>query len=170
MTDLVPKSSQLFECKLCDYTTSRNSQYVRHMTTAKHIKMTNDARNVPKSSSHICECGRSYKYRQGLFSHRNRCDTSSQPTTDPSAVATDTQPLPPHFDAALVIELLKQNQDLKESMIEQYRQMAERGNKLIDAVNDRKISNINCTECSQRGSDYKTSIVTSIRHKIERNN
>jgi hypothetical protein len=75
-----------------------------------------------------------------------------------------------NVDAALVIELLKQNQDLKESMIEQYRQMAERGNKLIDAVNDRKISNINCTECSQRGSDYKTSIVTSIRHKIERNN
>ena len=97
MTDLVPKSSQSFECKLCDYSTSRNSQYVRHMTTAKHIKMTNDAQNVPISSSHICECGRSYKYRQGLFSHRKRCDTSSQATTDPSAVATDTQPLPPHY-------------------------------------------------------------------------
>jgi hypothetical protein len=143
MTDLVPKSSQLFECKLCDYTTSRNSQYVRHMTTAKHIKMTNDARNVPKSSSHICECGRSYKYRQGLFSHRNRCDTSSQPTTDPSAVATDTQPLPPHFDAALVIELLKQNQQFKDLIIEQNKQMLELAN---------KAGNNNTTNCNNNNT------------------
>jgi len=143
MTDLVPKSSQLFECKLCDYSTSRNSQYVRHMTTAKHIKMTNDAQNVPKSSSHICECGRSYKYRQGLFSHRKRCDTSSQTTTDPSAVATDTHPLPPHFDAALVIELLKQNQQFKDLIIEQNKQMLELAN---------KAGNNNTTNCNNNNT------------------
>ena len=143
MTNLVPKSSQSFECKLCDYSTSRNSQYVRHMTTAKHIKMTNDAINVPISSSHICECGRSYKYRQGLFSHRKRCDTSCQTKTDPSAVATDTQPLPPHFDAALVIELLKQNQQFKDLIIEQNKQMIELAN---------KAGNNNTTNCNNNNT------------------
>ena len=103
--------------------------------------MRKGVRNIPTSSSHICECGKSYKYRQGLFSHRKRCDTSSQTTTDTSAVATDTQPLPPHFDAALVIELLKQNQEFNtimleqsKQLVEQHSQMTEHQNQLLEAV------------------------------------
>jgi hypothetical protein len=71
-------------------------------------------------------------------------DGSSQTTPDSTVTSTH---LPPHFDAALVIELLKQNQEFKEIMIEQSRQMAERENKLIDAVKDGKIGNTN-TNCN----------------------
>ena len=122
MTDLVPESSQIFECDVCDYSTTRNSQYMRHLTTAKHSRMTNNDKNVPNSSVHICHCGRSYKYRQGLFSHRKRCDAYNQ--TMPESTSTSISLLP-HFDAALVIELLKQNQEFKDIMLEQSRQIAE---------------------------------------------
>ena len=39
-THLVPESSDTFVCECCDYTTSRSSQYERHLLTTKHINST----------------------------------------------------------------------------------------------------------------------------------
>ena len=143
MTDLVPKSSHTFECKVCNYSTSRNSQYVRHITTSKHIRMTKNDQNVQNSSAHICHCGKSYKYRQGLFSHRKQCNLSNQ--TMPDTTVTSI-PLPPHFDAALVLELLKQNQEFKDLIIEQNKQMLELAN---------KAGNNNNTNCNNTTTNNK---------------
>jgi hypothetical protein len=44
----------------------------------------------------------------------------------------------------LVIELLKQNQDFKEIMLEQSKQLAEQQNQLLEAVKDGKLGNNNC--------------------------
>jgi hypothetical protein len=59
----------------------------------------------------------------------------------------------PQFDAALVIELLKQNQEFKALMLEQSKQLAEQQNQmaeqqlqLLEAVKDGKIGNTN-TNC-----------------------
>ena len=151
MTDLVPFSSLKLECKICDYYTSRSSQYTRHLTTAKHIRMTSDAKNVQNSSAYICDCGKEYKYRQGLFSHRKKCDASCQnQLAATNSTASDNVP---HFDTALVIELLKQNQEFKALMLEQSKQLAEQQNQmaeqqmqLLEAVKDGKIGNTN-TNC-----------------------
>ncbi len=43
-SDLVPKSSKLLYCKLCDYKTCRKSQYERHLLTDKHKKHENDSK------------------------------------------------------------------------------------------------------------------------------
>jgi hypothetical protein len=42
---------------------------------------------------------------------------------------------PPQFDSALVLELLKQNQEFKELLAEQNKHMIEQQQQLIDAVN-----------------------------------
>ena len=67
-------SSSNFVCTFCDYITVRKSQYVRHLSTAKHQILTNTSEKVPKSSTHICECGNSYKHRQSLNNHKKKCD------------------------------------------------------------------------------------------------
>jgi len=68
------ESSSNFVCTVCDYITVRKSQYVRHLSTAKHKILTNTSEKVPKSSTHICECGNSYKHRQSLNNHKKKCD------------------------------------------------------------------------------------------------
>ena len=52
-TKKVPKVPATFFCKTCDYTTSRKSQYDRHLTTPKHLKSTifNDLEPFLKKSS-----------------------------------------------------------------------------------------------------------------------
>jgi len=73
----VPKSSKKYFCKNCDFICSRKSQYDRHILTLKHqngYKMvTNGDNKVPKSSIYECECGNTYKHRQGLSRHKNVC-------------------------------------------------------------------------------------------------
>ena len=54
----VPKSADLFFCKLCEYTTSQKSHFNKHLQTKKHKKksvtkcyqnVTKKCRKVPKS-------------------------------------------------------------------------------------------------------------------------
>jgi hypothetical protein len=77
LKNLVPKSSNFFECELCDYKTSRKSQYERHIATDKHQKLQKSTIcqqtsifDNNESSGLICDCGKSYKERTGLWRHK----------------------------------------------------------------------------------------------------
>ena len=75
------KSSKFYECKLCDYITSRNSQYQRHLLTDKHEKNQKSTFCQQKSTKinqkvpfFVCDCGRNYKERSGLWRHKKVCE------------------------------------------------------------------------------------------------
>jgi hypothetical protein len=73
------KSSKIFSCSTCDYTTSRKSQWSRHILTAKHKmdKMDKDVDNKKGSAGEfVCACGKEYKFQSGLCKHRNKCSTT----------------------------------------------------------------------------------------------
>jgi hypothetical protein len=72
----VPKSSKIYECKSCNYITVRESQFSRHILTAKHKNRTLRTEKVPKSSegSFKCECGKEYNARNSLWYHKKKCD------------------------------------------------------------------------------------------------
>ena len=73
-TEKVQKSSSKFYCAACDYSTIRKSQYNRHLTTRKHVLSTNnDILDVKSSEAkHVCERGRVYKERSGLYKHKKK--------------------------------------------------------------------------------------------------
>jgi len=143
----MPKDAGNLYCEICDFKCSKNSNYNKHLITAKHLNRTNRTLFNPKNEPNgfVCDCGKRYNARNSLWYHKRVCKFSTEDTILENTM-TSTH-LPPNFDAALVIELLKQNQEFKEIMIEQSRQMAERENKLIDAVKDGKIGNTN-TNCN----------------------
>ena len=71
---IVPKSSKIFVCVCCDYSTSRKSQYSRHLLTAKHLNRVNDRKmvvkkfqEVPNKKSFACGCGKEYRYDSGSY-------------------------------------------------------------------------------------------------------
>jgi len=160
-----------YNCDKCNFKCSKKSNYDIHLTTIKHNAYENTYNNAAfhartncTDKLYICKCGKTYKHRQSLYTHTKVCDEihsndGSNQTTPDSTVTSI--PLPPQFDAALVIELLKQNQEFKEIMLEQSRQMAEhqnqmaeRENKLIDAVKDGKLGNTN-TNCNNNTTNNK---------------
>lgn len=70
-----------FNCYVCDYNTVRKNNYIKHLLTAKHKMMTNDDQKVAKVAkvaNFMCQCGKGYKYKQGLSVHKKKCGGSEQ--------------------------------------------------------------------------------------------
>ena len=61
-------SSNFYYCQKCDYTTSRRSNFDKHLTTDKHKKLVNASK-----ISLFCECGRGYKHIESLYRHKKKC-------------------------------------------------------------------------------------------------
>jgi len=89
----VHKSSNILACDFCDYNTCRESQFTRHLLTAKHINRTNRTEKSSKGSissiNHVCECGKKYNARNSLWYHKKKCTYTHTYTPIPPP----TQPL-----------------------------------------------------------------------------
>jgi hypothetical protein len=108
----VQESSELYVCKLCDYTTCRKSQYIRHLTTDKHKNNDlaingNDLAIIKVPNEYICTlCKKIYKDSSGLWRHKKKCNVTI--VTDSNVETIDKD--------QLILMLIKQNSDLiKES-------------------------------------------------------
>jgi hypothetical protein len=121
-TNLVPISSEHFVCKLCDYNTSRKSQYKRHLSTSKHLNTTNTTNLVQQSSnSFICECGKEYKHHSSLWNHKKKCNITI--ITNSNAESFDKD--------KLIIMLINQNTELIKETSEFKNMMLEQQNVMI---------------------------------------
>lgn len=108
-----PKSSDIFACEFCDYTTSRKSQFDRHLSTGKHQSLVLcqqlSTEKFQKSSAgeFVCVCGKAYKERTGLWRHRKKCPIPEVPSSP---------------DKDLVVMLINDNKELRNLLVEQTRE------------------------------------------------
>ena len=139
------KNQPEYYCKKCDYITCNKYDYTKHIHTIKH-----NARNcyiAPESmlqekSQHVCQCGISYKHSSSYYRHKKVCayvekteqdcteqnDNTSEESID-TEISTDmnshnTDPNPNSLPT-LVRTLLKENQEFKQLMLDQSKQMME---------------------------------------------
>ena len=142
MTDNSSTESCLnYCCKICDYTTSRKSQYDRHNLTAKHIllhnKLTNIAENITENVQMCtCSCGKIYKHRQSLFTHKKKCTILNQEETGVEQEGitlkmTDIQNAIPNMDMNLIFAFMKDTQEFKQIMLEQSNTMMEYNKQMV---------------------------------------
>ena len=123
-----PKNTEQYHCKICDFKGSRYSEYKRHITTAKHIKLTNADKNITTNViQHICSCGKEFGHRQSLHRHKQNCNGIQINTVS----ATVTTPVP-STNNDLINVIVKQQEEtteLKKLLIEQqdthFKQMKE---------------------------------------------
>ena len=72
-----PKIPIILNCIFCNYNTSNKKDYNKHLTTAKHLRLTNANENPQKSQediTYICKCGKTYKHMSSLCKHKNNCE------------------------------------------------------------------------------------------------
>ena len=113
-----PKNATNFYCEKCNFKCSKNSDWNRHLLTRKH-KMEIDGNNW-KSKNAVCKiCEKTFKTASGLWKHEQKCSPVEEPSIE---ISEQSNKVP---DMNVFIDLLKQNQEFKEMMIEQSKQIQE---------------------------------------------
>ena len=128
ITEKEQKSSNDFCCKNCNYNTSRKSQYERHLTTDKHKRLQNNDAGTILTKKYICECGREYKYRQGLYNHRKTCKGEKKET----AIIHNEENLD---YKSMFFEIIKKNNEFQDLLMKQSQQISELIPKVGNTIN-----------------------------------
>ena len=144
-----------YSCESCDYHTSNIFDFNKHKTTRKHIKSTTIDDFSTQSVTYSCDkCNACYKERSGLWRHKKQCsqlsknNVSTEPAFENSFVLAQREQLaqqepPEPFDFSVMFELIKQNQEFKELLVEQNKQMLELAGKIGNTNNTQNIKNQN---------------------------
>jgi len=132
LTKKVPKVPNIFVCENCNYSTSRKSQYDRHLNTPKHINLTN-LNNLSSESSadffRCNNCNKIYKSRVGLWNHKKKCTkikNEENINEQIQEISTD-----------LILNIIQQNQEFKDLLLEQNKTIIE----LSKNINTTNINN-----------------------------
>ena len=148
MTLNIPqKNANIYSCNTCKFTCSKQSNYDAHILTRKHKILTNTYEILPKNATiHICSCGKKYKHRQSLYTHKSQCLQTQDTTINIPALEIHnnyTTPLPvdDNMQTSLILELVKQNHEFKQLLIEQNKTIIEVAKN--SQINNNTISNSN---------------------------
>jgi hypothetical protein len=99
-----------YHCENCNYYTNKSSSYNKHLSTNKHINPISNNNNT----FNCLECSKVYTSRVGLWKHKHICKPVIPPVVNNDSIPTiDNQ--------SLIQELLKQNQELKDLILEERR-------------------------------------------------
>jgi hypothetical protein len=110
------KNPYFFFCKTCDFISCNKKDYVRHLLTPKHIntaKILTNTDKIPKNTpdeqnTFFCECGKQYKHRQSLFSHKKKCSYDNNLSNTTNSLN----------EKEVIMTLLQQNNQLQTQIIE----------------------------------------------------
>ena len=131
-------SSAKFFCEICDYHTSRKCNYDEHLLTAKHKSaMFSNEKTAISSAKFMCpKCSKLYKDNSGLWRHKKKCNTNDQSVEPQQPSETTSQQ--PTISTDVVLQILKQNEDLQKLLIEQtskIMEIAKDGKNIINSNN-----------------------------------
>ena len=192
-------TNTLFHCVFCEYTTTRKSDYTKHLSTRKHQKHENKNKFTENMSSiHklmtineeilinenelesvifddldnsydeetdnilFCSCRKQYSSRQSLHVHQKKCRRKNID----NILNNNLNFI--NVNEGIIIELIKDNRELKELLIEQNKTIQEivKNNSLCMSNNiTNNSNNVNCivalNEYKYTKCTYETSLLLS---------
>jgi hypothetical protein len=129
----VPKSPSEYLCEKCNYKTQHKRDYDKHLLTAKHKNLTNSGEKDTEKL--ICSgCGKKYTSRAGLWSHSKKCSkildelVTMEKANVKKAFNVET-------NAGIIMEIIKENQEFKNLLVEQNKQVMELQKENKDMIN-----------------------------------
>ena len=156
-----PKKTH-FTCEKCCFITHNKKDFNRHILTSKHAKLHQMETNgnvletfgnekthiLPqKTPQHICKnCDKGFISRNGLWKHKKKCELKTENIT---MTVEENEP-ENSFSGDFILELLKQNQEFKELIIEQNKQM-------LEMSKDRNITN-NITQNNTNNNKFNLNV------------
>jgi len=112
ITNVAAENAPKFSCENCDFKCSKPSNYEKHLATRKHqINYNNLQKKEEKMpKKYVCICGKEYIHRQGLHTHKKKCDYKPEPLPEKKHKLYEKEDI---MDV-----LMKENLDFKNIIIE----------------------------------------------------
>ena len=142
------KNPKKFSCINCDYLTGSKKDLEKHLATQKHKNKINNDKNginnytsntkLPENPKYVCECGKEYKYRQGLFQHKKKCNYEE--------ICQEIIEQKPDKELELkdmFLTVVNENKELRGMMVEQQKTIMEQSKQMTEIIP--KIGNNNST-------------------------
>jgi hypothetical protein len=110
------KQKQMFHCEKCDYSCAKNSDYIKHSLTLKHI----NNKTLTDIVTHFeCEnCKKIYMSGSGLWKHSKKCKTPGEIINEPKDKVIELLIKEITDFKQMVMELLKSNSELQKHLVE----------------------------------------------------
>ena len=142
MTDKkTPKNAEKFICEECDFKCCKKSDYNRHLSTRKHKILTNTSQKNAENINEklfFCDCGNSYKHRQSLYKHQQKCTFINEEKETNNGGNGG-------IDKEILLHIINDNKDMKQMMMEQQKQIIEIIPKIGNTTNNNTNSNCHNT-------------------------
>ena len=117
----IPKNTTIYICDNCKYKTGNKKDFNKHLSTRKHLKICAgsivevlEEKNPQKFD---CKCGKEFLTHGGLWKHRKKCVPKAYMVLE----GTECQDISNNeikVLTSLVMDVVKQNQELTKQMIE----------------------------------------------------
>jgi hypothetical protein len=140
------KKLKTYCCEKCAFVSVNKNDYRRHLSTRKHNANEEDeiiepaVRQDPRK--HICKkCEKEYQSKSGLWNHAKKC--VDQPMLEnalvTNAIANANEVVV--LSKTDLFEFMKQNNEFKTMMVEQYNVMAEQHKMMVELANKPNVVN-----------------------------
>ena len=145
------KNSKKYHCLKCDFICCKQSNYMKHLLTLKHQKETkelqkdyilDDEKNFKNCTQYICECGKAYQHRQGLWKHKKNCKPIKYNEPQNSELKLLTN---------LVLDVVKQNKELTQ-------QNTDLTNKIVDICKTGQTNNISNSNFNSHNKTFNLNV------------
>ena len=118
--NLYPKIAKQFNCEICDYQCSKQSEWKKHTMTRKHINRTklNHLEQINSQNSQkifVCECGKEYSARNSLWYHKKKCSIVQG---EEISNTNNTKTTNVDVDKEFLVKMLLKNQDVMDKLME----------------------------------------------------
>jgi hypothetical protein len=114
-----PKLAKKFYCTTCDYSCSKESDYKKHLVTAKHLKRLDgnsldNLENKKVANEFTCQfCNKKYNTCSGLWKHNKVCSEPPIITEHTPSSESEVKIL-----TNIVLEIVKSHSELQKQMLE----------------------------------------------------
>ena len=120
-----PKIAKDFLCEKCNYICSKQSDFNKHLLTAKHKILHNATQKSPKiAAAYSCICGKTYKHHSSLWKHKKICQHMNN-----SIVIQENQNEKPS-----VMDIISQNKDIMDALVLQNEELMKKNSELTNTI------------------------------------
>jgi len=133
-TQKSPKVAKKYFCEKCNYKCCKQSDFNKHLLTAKHKILHNTTQKSPKvAKSFLCDCGKKYKHHSSLWKHKKVCVRIN------NDIPENLEEKPSFMD------IITQNKEIMDALVLQNGLLMKKNNELTNTIQEMipKIGNNN---------------------------